>query len=101
MSAATESKLLNWGKGILTALLILAGVNGAQVYTDPVGALTTEIKTVRAQIQSIETVALEVKAMRTDVNSLSSRLDADEEKFLLLEQKFAEYTEPKRKAAKK
>lgn len=101
MSASTESKLLTWGKGILTALLLLVGVNGAQVYTDPVGALGNEIKVVRAQIHSISDIALEVKAMREDINGLTTRGDGFETQIAAITEKLDKIPEPKAKPAKK
>lgn len=84
MDASTGMKISGWGKTVLTALLLLLGVNGAQVYTDPIGALTTEVQAVRKQIASIDGIADEVRAMRGDIDSIVARIDISESKLELI-----------------
>lgn len=81
-----ESKVLIFGKYILAGILMLLGVNGANVWNDPVGALTTEIRMVREKIDSIDGIAQRVETIHNDVSALKDTVSSNSEKMAALQE---------------
>ena len=50
----SDSRAINYFRYILTMLLVALGFNVSEVITDPVGALTREIREVRAKLDLID-----------------------------------------------
>lgn len=72
-----KGKIANVGRYLLGAVLASLGFTGADIYTNPTGAVKNEAAVVLENINKIDEIQVDVKAIRAKLEGVGDELESE------------------------